>query len=227
MDHEAEGDGDDRDVRDDRDAHGDEDEDALMQESGEEEEAEEEEEPGSEPSAGPGAGAGASSSTVLATAARPAPLTTRGEAVLGVSGEGDGKHNFCWLCRYQANRTTNEVIRFIMDAVPHMALDALVEQSKYFLDQVDKASCCSFAQVRRHITEHMLHPRVKLALQLQDMTRMQQEVGKCCVVNDVESGEKTVNTQAMRVYMTLCSQVVGVYKLGEERLTFNNSAVDK
>ena len=212
MDHEAEGDGEDmlRACGDDRDAPG-----------GEEEE---EEDSDWEPPAGAGAAAVASSA-VLATA-RPAP-PTRGEAVLGVSGQGDGKHDFCWLCRYQANRTTNEVIRFIMDAVPHMALDALVEQSKYFLDQVDKASCCSFAQIRRHITEHMLHPRVKLALQLHDMTRMQQEVGKCCVVNDVESGEKTVNTQAMRVYMTLCNQVVGVYKLGEERLTFNNSAVDK
>jgi hypothetical protein len=148
-------------------------------------------------------------------------------AVLGVSRDGDGKHQFCWLCRYQANRTTNEVIRFIMDAVPHMALDALVEQSKFFLDKVDKGSCCSFAQVRAHITAHMLHPRVKLALQLQDMARMQQEVAKCCVVNDVESGEKTVNTNAMRVYLTLCNQVVGVYKLGEERLTFNNAAIDK
>lgn len=148
-------------------------------------------------------------------------------AVLGVSRDGDGKHPFCWLCRYQANRTTNEVIRFIMDAVPHMALDALVEQSKFFLDKVDKGSCCSFAQVRTHITTHMLHPRVKLALQLQDMARMQQEVAKCCVVNDVESGEKTVNTNAMRVYLTLCNQVVGVYKLGEERLTFNNAAIDK
>jgi hypothetical protein len=221
MDHDSEGDGEDG-ASDtlqgygDRDAHAG--EAAVMTVMHMHDTAEEGLAPAPACGAEPPAGAGAAST--LTTAAR-------GEAVLGVSGAGDGKHAFCWLCRYQANRTTNEVIRFIMDAVPHMALDALVEQSKYFLDQVDKASCCSFAQVRRHITEHMLHPRVKLALQLQDMARMQQEVGKCCVVNDVESGEKTINTQAMRVYMTLCSQVVGVYKLGEERLTFNNSAVDK
>jgi len=155
-----------------------------------------------------------------------AALNTDGPEI-GVGRQGDGKHKFCWLCRYQANRTTNEVVRFIMDAVPHMALDALVEQSKYILDKVDQESCCSLAQVRKHITEHMLHPRVKLALQLQDMARMQQEVSKCCVVSDVETGEKTVNTQAMRVYLTLCNQVVGVYKVGEERLTFNNTGIDK
>ena len=43
----------------------------------------------------------------------------------------------CWLCEYQGNRTTDEVIRFIMDGIPHMALDSLKTQSKYLLDRVD------------------------------------------------------------------------------------------
>jgi hypothetical protein len=127
----------------------------------------------------------------------------------------------CWLCEYQGNRTTDEVIRFIMDGIPHMALDSLITQSKYLLDRVDVGSDCSVSQIRRHVTSHMLHPRIKLALQLQDMVKMQQEVSKCCVVDDVEAGGKTINPQAMRVYLTLCTQVTGVYKMGEEKLTFN------
>jgi len=134
---------------------------------------------------------------------------------------------FCWLCRFQGNASTNEVIRFIMDAIPHMSLDSLVEQSKYLLDTVDEYSKCTHATIRSHITEHMLHPRVKLALQLQDMTKMQSDVCKCCVVNDVETGERTVNPQAMRVYLTLCAQVSTVYKMGEDKLTFNHGGTDK
>ena len=134
---------------------------------------------------------------------------------------------FCWLCEYQGNRTTNEVIRFIMEGIPHMALDSLITQSKYLLDQVDIGSDCSIAQIKTHVTSHMLHPRVKIALQLHDMVKMQQEVSKCCVVDDVETGGKTINPQAMRVYLTLCTQVTGVYKMGEDKLTFNQSSLDK
>jgi hypothetical protein len=139
----------------------------------------------------------------------------------------NSENTSCWLCEYQGNRTTNEVIRYILDGIPHMSLNALVTQSKYLLDRVDVGSASSEAQIKTHITAHMLHPRVKLALQLQDMAKMQKEVGKCCVVQDVETGEKTVNTQAMRVYLTLCSQITGVYKGGEEKLTFNQSSIDK
>jgi hypothetical protein len=118
----------------------------------------------------------------------------------------------CWLCEYQGNRTTNEVIRFIMDGIPHMSLDSLIEQSKYLLDQVDVGSDASTMEIRKHITEHMLHPRVKLALQMQEMSRMQKEVCKCCISADGDTGERTINPQAMRVYISLCSQISGVYK---------------
>ncbi|KAJ1467708.1 hypothetical protein T484DRAFT_1755664 [Baffinella frigidus] len=133
----------------------------------------------------------------------------------------------CWLCEYQGNRTTNEVVRFIMDGIPHMSLDSLIEQSKFLLDNVEMGSNTTPAQLRRHITEHMLHPRVKLALQLQEMSKMQKEVCKCCVVTDIDSGERTVNPQAMRAYLTLCSQVSSLYKIGEDKLIFNNLSMDK
>jgi hypothetical protein len=133
----------------------------------------------------------------------------------------------CWLCEYQGNRTTNEVIRFIMEGIPHMALDSLITQSKYLLDRVDIGSDCSISQIKTHVTSHMLHPRIKLALQLQNMVKMQEEVSKCCVVDDVEAGGKTINPQAMRVYLTLCTQVSSVYKMGEDKLTFNQASAEK
>ena len=133
----------------------------------------------------------------------------------------------CWLCTYQGNRTTNEVLRFVMDGIPHMALDSLVTQSKFILDNVEPESNATTAEIKKHITEHMLHPRVKLALQLHELTKMQKDVSKCCVVNDVETGERTVNPQAMRVYLTLSSQVSALYKVGEDKLIFNNSTMDK
>jgi hypothetical protein len=133
----------------------------------------------------------------------------------------------CWLCEFQGNRTTNEVIRFIMDGIPHMSLDSLIEQSKYLLDQVDVGSDATTAEIRKHVTEHMLHPRVKLALQMQEMSRMQKEVCKCCISADGDTGERTINPPAMRVYLSLCSQISGVYKLGEDKLMYNQGSMDK
>lgn len=133
----------------------------------------------------------------------------------------------CWLCEYHGNRTTNEVVRFIMDGIPHMSMKSLVEQSKYLLDQVDAGSDATTGEIQTHIMEHMLHPRVKLALQMQEMSRMQKEVSKCCISADSETGEKTINPQAMRVYLTLCSQISGVYKLGEDKLMYNQGSMDK
>ena len=130
----------------------------------------------------------------------------------------------CWMCQYQGNRSANEVVRLIMDGVSNMSMDSLVAHCKYLLDHVQTDSIISTAEIKRHITEHMLHPRVKLAVQLHDLTVMQKEVAKCCVVQDVESGERIVNPQAMRAYLSLCSQVSGVYKLGEDKLLFTHAA---
>jgi len=129
----------------------------------------------------------------------------------------------CWMCQYQGNRSANEVVRLIMDGVSHMSMDSLVVHCKYFLDHVQTDTSISTTEIKRHITEHMLHPRVKLAVQLHSLTVMQQEVAKCCVVQDIESGERIVNPQAMRAYLSLCSQVAGVYKLGEDKLLFTNA----
>jgi len=129
----------------------------------------------------------------------------------------------CWLCQYQGNRSANEVIRLIMDGVSHMSMDSLVLHCKYLIDNVQTDSIVGKKEIRRHITEHMLHPRVKLAVQLHDLTAMQKEVAKCCVVQDAESGERCVNPHAMRAYLSLCSQVSGVYKMGEDRLLFTHS----
>ena len=126
----------------------------------------------------------------------------------------------CWLCQYQGNRSANEVVRLIMDGVSHMSMDALVAHSKYLLDNVQQGSEVSTVEIRRHISEHMLHPRVKLAVQLQELMSMQKEIAKCCLVHDIESGERIVNPPAMKVYLSLCSQVANVYKLGEDKLLF-------
>ncbi|KAJ1486213.1 hypothetical protein T484DRAFT_1745712 [Baffinella frigidus] len=140
--------------------------------------------------------------------------------------EPDHLDDFYWLCHYQGNRATSEVVRLIMDSVTHISLDSLVEHCKYLLDNLDADSNASKAEIKRHISCHMLCPRVKLAMQIQDMCKMQKDVAKCCVVHDVESGERTVNTQAMRVYLSLGAQVTGAYKTSEEKLLFNGAVVD-
>lgn len=137
------------------------------------------------------------------------------------------KASFCWLCTYTGNKSTNEVIKFVLDGIPHMCLDSLVDQTKYLLDNVEPESQCTESEIRRHICEHMLNPRVKLALALHEMSKMQKEVRKCCVMKDAETGEQTLNPQAMRVYLTLSAQMTSLYKTGEEKLIFNSSSMDK
>jgi hypothetical protein len=137
------------------------------------------------------------------------------------------KASFCWLCLYSGNKTANEVIKFVLDGIAHMCLDSLVDQSKYLLDNVEPESNCTESEIRRHICEHMLNPRVKLALAIHEMSKMQKEVRKCCVIKDAETGEQTLNPQAMRVYLTLSAQMTSLYKTGEEKLIFNSSSMDK
>ena len=137
------------------------------------------------------------------------------------------KTKFCWLCTYTGNKSAKEVVKFILDSLPHMCLENLVDQSKYLLDNVEPESNCTESEIRRHICEHMLNPRVKLALAIHEMSKMQKEVRKCCVIKDAETGEQTLNPQAMRVYLTLSAQMTSLYKTGEEKLIFNSSSMDK
>jgi hypothetical protein len=134
--------------------------------------------------------------------------------------------NTCHLCTYHGDRSTAAVIALIMDSVSHISIDSLVDQSKYLLDHLEVTNTATKAEIRIHITRHILHPRVKLAIQIQELCKMQREVAKCCVVRDVESGERTVNTQAMRVYLSLSSQVSGAYKTCEDKLLFNGAVLE-
>jgi hypothetical protein len=133
----------------------------------------------------------------------------------------------CWLCTYQGNRTTDEVLRFVVDAIPHMSLDSLVEQSKILLDNLEPDSNCTENEIRMHICSHVLNGKVKAALLIQEMTRMQKEISKCCVQKDPETGDSTVNTAALRVYLTMCSQISSLYKTGEDKLMFSNASINK
>lgn len=142
----------------------------------------------------------------------------------------------CFMCKYHGNPSVDQITRFIIDSVSSISLESLVEQTRILIhathaqDIEPTDASVSTKGLQRHITDHMLHPRVRVAMQIRELSEMQRRVTPCCVTFDEETGQHTVNPHAMRTFLTLSNQIHNSYKTGEEKMLFNmqsTASVDK
>jgi hypothetical protein len=139
---------------------------------------------------------------------------------------GEGR---CWLCTFHGTKITEDASRFIIDSVSHMSLDSLVQELSSCLSQKhpDVQDQLTRGKVKRHIREHMLHPRVKMAIQVHDLSALQKNLIQCCVTEDPDTQSRAVNIQATRAYLSVANQIAALYKNTEDKMLFNAVTMDK
>ena len=135
----------------------------------------------------------------------------------------------CWLCTFHGTVTTEDAVRFIIDSVSHISLDSLVHElsSCLSIKHPEAHAQLTKEKVKRHIREHMLHPRVKMAIQVHDLSTLQKNLIQCCVTEDPDTQSRAVNIQATRAYLSVANQIAALYKNTEDKMLFNAVTMDK
>jgi hypothetical protein len=73
----------------------------------------------------------------------------------------------CWLCSYQGNFLGKQLNDFIVKNIGYMEINCISQQvSDYILLREPESSKATKDDVYQHIHDHMLHPKVRMAVML-------------------------------------------------------------
>ena len=129
----------------------------------------------------------------------------------------------CWLCEYAGSKEAAGLTKFFVDNAGCMkpAQMAIVAHEA-LLEMAPGAPGTKAEEVLAHITEHTLHPSIRVAGILRHLLDMSERVSGTTMVED-EDGRTVVDPKAIAVYMKLASEIMSVYRSGKtDNLTFSD-----
>jgi hypothetical protein len=113
-----------------------------------------------------------------------------------------------------------------------MDLDVIVSQAHEIIDTDVKNKYGSDTyitghtdqDIKKHVTEHMLHANVRLALTLRHLMQLNQQLQQHMHSTDEETGHTILDANSMKHYLATTNQIIGIYKLGDcNKLLFSSS----
>ena len=150
----------------------------------------------------------------------------------------------CPLCNFQDNDLAHRLNEFIVHYVGTMDMESISAQVAEMMNSHGASGLANdaplageaaeggamqmpmtAAQVREHIEEHMLHPRVKLAVCLRKLLDFLKFLEENLKITDAETGLTTVDKQNVELYLKVLTQVTSLYKQDTHTMMFAQAFV--
>jgi hypothetical protein len=117
----------------------------------------------------------------------------------------------CWLCTYQGEPTGARLNAFIIRHVGIMDPACIAQQvSDFLLLSNPQATGADPNTVQDHVSRHMLHPRVRIAVLLRQLLDFSALLQTSMVVQD--AGLCTVDKSNAELYLKVIAQITTLYK---------------
>lgn len=125
----------------------------------------------------------------------------------------------CWLCTYQGEPLSVRLNEFVIQNIGFMDLSCIAQQlSDGLLLQCPTAVHADPETMRLHITEHMLHPRVRIAVLLRQLLELSSLLQHNIVVHS--NGVTTVDKSNAELYLKVIGQIMTMYKADTQGMLF-------
>jgi hypothetical protein len=132
----------------------------------------------------------------------------------------------CWLCTYQGEPLSVRLNEFVIQNIGFMDLTCIAQQlSDGLLLQSPHATHADMQTMRIHITEHMLHPRVRIAVLLRQLLELSSLLQNNIVVHD--NGVTTVDKSNAELYLKVIGQIMTMYKADTQGMLFVDDTTTK
>ena len=126
----------------------------------------------------------------------------------------------CWLCAFQGEALGGKLTAFIVKHVGLMDLACIAQQvSDFLLVQVPNAEGADTATIQEHISRHMLHPRVRIAVTLRQLLDFLAILQTTLVIQDT-SGVCTVDKGNAELYLKVIEKVLALYRVDTTGMMF-------
>ena len=127
----------------------------------------------------------------------------------------------CWLCAYQGEALGARLTTFIVRHVGLMDSRCIAQQvSDFLLLQVPEAADADVDSVHEHISRHMLHPRVRIAVTLRQLLDFLSILQTSLVVT--EGDACTIDKSNAELYLKVIEKVLVLYKVDTTGMMFED-----
>ena len=129
----------------------------------------------------------------------------------------------CWLCRYQGEPLGKQLADFVIKNIGYMDMQCISQQvSDFLILQQPDAVAAAVGDVFAHISSHMLHPRVRMAVILRQMLEFAALLQANMVVRD--GALCTVDKGNAELYLKVITQITTLYKIDPQTMLFADDA---
>jgi hypothetical protein len=126
----------------------------------------------------------------------------------------------CWLCTYQGETLGKKLNDFIVKHIGVMDMHCISRQVSDFLILSEPAAEDAGADiVYEHVSKHMLHPRVRMAVLLRQLLEFCALLQTSIVVQD--AGLCTVDKSNAELYLKVIGQIMTLYKADTQCMLFS------
>lgn len=129
----------------------------------------------------------------------------------------------CWLCSYQGNLLGKQLNDFVVKNIGYMEINCISQQvSDYVLLREPEALKASKDDVYLHIHDHMLHPKVRMAVMLRQLLEFAGLLQNSIVVR--EGDLCTIDKSNAELYIKVIGQIMTIYKADPNAMLFSDDS---
>lgn len=126
----------------------------------------------------------------------------------------------CWLCAFQGEPLGKKLNDFIVKHIGVMDMTCISRQvSDFLLLQEPTAEGAGHEIIYEHVSKHMLHPRVRMAVLLRQLLEFCALLQTSLVVQD--AGLCTVDKSNAELYLKVIGQIMTLYKADPNSMLFS------
>jgi len=131
----------------------------------------------------------------------------------------------CWLCTFQGEQLGRRLNHFIVKHIGVMDMQCIAQQvSDFLLLQENEAEGADKDTVLEHISRHMLHPRVRIAVMLRQLLEFSCIIQTTLIVQD--NGMCIVEKSNTELYLKLIGQIMQLYRADTQGMLFADDEKD-
>eukprot|EP00961_Rhodomonas_salina_P297159 3936992-Rhodomonas_salina.1 len=129
----------------------------------------------------------------------------------------------CWMCIYSTDEVAQNVTSLIVENIHNMSVEVIAKQCSLLIQQEARKQYgpdtvlegSSTAHITKHISSHMLHANVTLALAVHSLLELNTQLRKQIYTVDENTGDSVIDVAQLKNYLLTTNQITSIYKLGD------------
>jgi hypothetical protein len=137
--------------------------------------------------------------------------------VIGKSGR---KAQQCYLCFYAEEEVCVQYAKYIITESQRCCKKQIAKQISQDIEARERCNSntpigASAADIEKHISEHVLHPSVKVPEIIRELDGMRRLLRSSITSTDPETGDRVIDTANVTLYLKVIRELHQVYKMGD------------